>query len=146
MSDAAVRTIGLSVAVLVGGLTASVLVVVGLALGPFEVDPGMGFVAAYGAWTLAGVALAAGFSQTFVTTVVHQQYGWARAPGVLLHLAWTLALAYALVTFGVSIVPLVLCIANAFATVGLLTAGEAFVTSRTDTSEMHATDIGTGYR
>ena len=146
MSEEAVRTVGLSTAVLVGGLTASVLVVVGLALGPFAVEPGMGYVAAYGAWTVAGVTLAAGFLQTFVTTAVHQHLGWARAPGVLLHLAWTVAFGYALVTVGVSIVPLVLCIANAFATVGLLTAGEAFDTSRTDTSEMHATDIGTGYR
>lgn len=146
MSDSPVRTVGVSVAVLAGSLTASVLVVVGLALGPFAVDPGVEAVAAYGPWTLAGAALAAGFLQTFVTTAVHQQYGWARAPGVLVHLAWTAALGYALVTVGVSIVPLVLCLANAFATVGLLNAGEAFDTSRTDTSEMHATDIGTGYR
>ncbi len=129
-----------------GALTASVLVVVGLVLGPFGVDPGKGFVATHGAWTLAVVALAAGFLQTFVTTAAHQHYSWARAPGVLLHFAWTLALGYALVTVGVSIVPLVLCLANGFATVGLLTADEAFDTGRTDTSEMHATDIGTGYR
>mgnify|MGYP000017513289 FL=1 len=146
MSETAVRTVGLSTAVLVGALTASVLVVVGLALGPFGVDPGKGFVATHGAWTLAVVALAAGFLQTFVTTAAHQHYSWARAPGVLLHFAWTLALGYALVTVGVSIVPLVLCLANGFATVGLLTADEAFDTGRTDTSEMHATDIGTGYR
>ncbi|WP_256298550.1 hypothetical protein [Haloarchaeobius salinus] len=146
MPEEAVRTIGLSTAVLVGGLTASVLVVVGLALGPFAVDPGLDVVAEYGSWTVALGVLAAGFVQTFVTTAVHQHYGWARTPGVLLHLAWTLAFGYALVTVGVRIVPLVLCLANAFATVGLLTAGEAFDTGRTDTSEMHATDIGTGYR
>jgi hypothetical protein len=146
MPESAVRTIGLSTAVLARGLTASVLVVVGLALGPFAVEPGMGFVATHGAWTLAVVALAAGFLQTFVTTAAHQHYGWVRAPGVLLHLVWTLALGYALVTFGVSIVPLVLCLANGLATVGLLTADEAFATDRTDTSEMHATEIGTGYR
>lgn len=146
MSDTAVRTVGLSAAVLVGGLTASVLMVVGLAMGPFGIEPALDVVAEYGAWTLAIAALAAGFLQTFVTASVHQHYTWARAPGVLLHLGWTVACGYALVTFGVSIVPLVLCIANGIGTVGLLTAGEAFVTSRTDTSEMHATEIGTGYR
>lgn len=146
MTDEAVRTVGLSTAVLVGGLTASLLVVVGLALGPFGVEPGVDAVPSVGPWTLAGLAIAAGFLQTFVTTSVHQQYGWARAPGVLSHLAWTVAFGYAVVSLGVGIVPLVMCVANAFATAGLLTAGEAFDTGRTDTSEMHATDIGTGYR
>ncbi|WP_435345274.1 hypothetical protein [Haloarchaeobius sp. HRN-SO-5] len=146
MADSPVRTVGVSFAAIVGLITASTFVLTGLAVGVYEFELSIAVVSRFGKWPAASAFFGVGFVMLLVTACVYQLYRWSRRPALVLHVLSAAGFGYMLATVGLEIIPLVLFASNVIATFGLFNAGPVFEHTRTDTSDMHATDIGTGLR
>jgi len=92
-----------------------------------------------------------GFGILTLAAGVFMMWSWSRKPTTLVAGLLTVGFAYVgATTFTVAepatVINVLMAVNNALAAVALLVSEDIVVDEPTDTSEKHATDIGTGYR
>lgn len=92
-----------------------------------------------------------GFAVLTLAAGVFMMWSWSRKPAAIVAGLMTVGFAYVgATTFTVAepatVINVLMAVNNALAAFALLLSEDIVVDERTDTSEKHATDIGTGYR
>lgn len=92
-----------------------------------------------------------GFGVLTLAAGVFKMWSWSRKPTAIVAGLLTLGFTYvAATTFTVAepatVINVLMAVNNALAAAALVVSEDIAVDERTDTSEKHATDLGTGYR